>query len=151
MLRCVWVGVVVGRRVRGGRGDDRRSTFLLGVTRALDGCSADPSSWYRRVLPVSFPALVFIFFLVFLFLFFLLPGLYLCDTLLLETDCTVAIDRTRITFPTTPLLWDLTLDNIEAGCMAPTRADVAGDAEAIVEKEAADAADSVCVWEGLSY
>jgi hypothetical protein len=97
-------------------------------------------------LPVPLSALVFIFFLVFFLFSFLLPGLYLGDTLFLETDCTVAIDRTGIAVPTTPFFWDLTFDNIETCCMAPTRANVASDAEAIIEEEAADAADSICVW-----
>jgi hypothetical protein len=97
-------------------------------------------------LPIPLSALIFFFFLVFVLFSFLFPGLDFRNTLLLEADCTVAIDRTGIAVPTTPLLWDFTLDNIEAGSMAPTRADVASDTEAIVKEEAADAADSVCVW-----
>jgi hypothetical protein len=66
--------------------------------------------------------------------------------LFLEADRTVTVNRTGIAVPTAPLFWDFPLDNIEACCMAPTRADVAGNAEAIVEEKPTYAADSVCVW-----
>src|SRR6267154_6789122 len=46
---------------------------------------------------------------------------------------TVSIDKTEVAVPKTPLFWDFTIDSIEASCMAPMRADVAGDAEAIIE------------------
>jgi len=47
VLRWSSVIVVIGKGLDGGRGYDRRSTFLLGITRALDGCSTDPSSGHR--------------------------------------------------------------------------------------------------------
>lgn len=128
-VRCRW-------------GYDRCSAFLLCVSRALDSSSANSSSLYGRACSVSFFALVFIFFLV----SFPLPGLHFCDTLLLESYCTVTVNGTGIAVPTAPLFWDLSLDNIEACCMAPTRADVAGNAEAIIEEKATYTADGVCVW-----
>jgi len=96
-------------------------------------------------LPVPLSALVFVFIFVFFLFSFLLPGLSLSDTLLLEADCTVAIDRTGIAVPTAPFFGNFTLDNIKACCVAPTRTDVASNAEAIVEEETTDAADSICV------
>lgn len=130
------------RWVRRRWGYDRCSTLLLCISRALDGSSAGSSSLYRRACSVSFFALVSVFFLV----PFPLPDVHLCDTLFLEADRTVTVNRTGIAVPTAPLFWDLSLDNIEACCMAPTRADVAGNAEAIVEEKATYATDSVCVW-----
>jgi len=74
---------------------------------------------------------------------------YFCNTLFLESDCTVSIDRTGVAVPKTPLFWDFTIDSIEASCMAPMRADVAGDAEAIIEEKITDmptyTTDSICV------
>lgn len=129
-------------RVRRRRGYDRCSTFLLCVSRALDGSSTGSSSLYRRACSVSFFALVSIFFLV----SFPLPDVHICDTLLLEADCTFTVNRTGIAVPTAPLFWDLSLDNIEACCVTPTRADVACNAEAIIKEKATYAADCVCVW-----
>jgi hypothetical protein len=66
--------------------------------------------------------------------------------LFLEAYCTVTVNRTGIAVPTAPLFWDPSLDNIEACCMTPTRADVAGNAEAIIEEKPTYTTNGVCVW-----